>query len=31
MKLVEDTDERWLCYVLPKDLEVEVQRGTASA
>jgi hypothetical protein len=26
VKLVEDTDERWICFVLPVDRELEVQR-----
>jgi hypothetical protein len=26
LKLVEDTDERWICFVMPTDRELEVRR-----
>jgi hypothetical protein len=27
LKLVEDTDERWMCFVMPKDRELELRQA----
>lgn len=29
VKLVEDTDERWICYALPRDAQLEVIEAPA--